>query len=328
MGQPPIFVSVSDTQAVLEPADVVRQCEQALRWDAAGAIQWPAPRSLNIAPDRWGNDYHMKACVLEEVPVAGLRLVSHPLDESSPICTRLILLIDPETSLPLAIVDESWNYAQRTVASIALASRHLSRADASILAVVGAGRLARTAIDYYATQFPLSEIRIAARREESGRALADDVTRRMQLDVLVTDRIEDAVRGADLVLTATSATEALLREDWVDAGTVVACVGTAEAGRELAEKSDLFVVDSREQLKKELVAEYGEDAPEWIDATVGEVVAGTHPGRTTEDQRVLIVTEGLASQDIAIAYLAYSRVRDRGQGLSLPVAAAELAAAS
>ena len=95
MGAPPIFVSVSDTQAVLEPIDVVRQCEQALRWDAAGAIQWPAPRSLNIAPDRWGNDYHMKACVLEEVPVAGLRLVSHPLDESSPICTRLILLIDP-----------------------------------------------------------------------------------------------------------------------------------------------------------------------------------------------------------------------------------------
>jgi ornithine cyclodeaminase/alanine dehydrogenase-like protein (mu-crystallin family) len=328
MGQPPIFVSVSDTQAVLEPVDVVNQCEQALRWDAAGAIQWPAPRSLNIAPDRWGNDYHMKACVLEEIPVAGLRLVSHPLDESSPICTRLILLIDPATSLPLAIVDESWNYAQRTVASIALASRHLARDDAATLAVIGAGRLARTAIDYFATQFPLTEIRIAARREESRRALADDVAARMQVDVAATDRIEDAVRGADLVLTATSATEALLRNEWVGPGTVVACVGTAEAGRDLAEQCDLFVVDSREQLRKELVAEYGESAPDWIDATVGEVVAGSHPGRTTAEQRALIITEGLASQDIAIAYLAYSRVRDRGAGLSLPVAAAELVGAS
>jgi ornithine cyclodeaminase len=83
------------------------------------------------------------------------------------------------------------------------------------------------------------------------------------------------------------------------------------------ESADLFIVDSREQLRNELVSEYGESAPAMIDATVGEIVAGAHPGRTAESQRVLIVTEGVASQDIALAHLAYTRSLKRGLGRRL-----------
>jgi ornithine cyclodeaminase len=327
MAPPPVFITAADCQAVLSPDDIVDQIEQVLRWDAEGQIQWPAPRSLNIAPDRWGNDYHVKGCVLEAIPVAGLRLVSHPLDESSPICTRLILLIDPATTLPLALIDESWNYAQRTVASIAMAARHLATDSARVLAVVGAGRLARTAVEYYAGQFDLAEIRVASRREETRQAFAADLAGRHGARVSSPDRVEDAVRGADLVLTATSATSAVIEDAWVKPGAVVASVGTAEAGRTFTETCDLLVVDSREQLRKELVAEYGDDAPDWIDATVGEVVSGSHPGRQSPDQRVLIITEGMASQDIALAHLAYRRAIEQGIGLPVPLAAAQLAGA-
>ena len=326
MAHPPVFLTAADCQAVLSPDDIVDQIEQVLRWDAEGQIQWPGPRSLNIAPDRWGNDYHVKGCVLEAVPVAGLRLVSHPLDESSPICTRLILLIDPQTTLPLALIDESWNYAQRTVGSIALAARHLATPDARVLAVVGAGRLARTAVEYYAGQFELVEIRVASRRDETRRTFAAELAGRHGARASAPDRIEDAVRGADLVLTATSATTAVIENEWVKPGAVVASVGTAEAGRAFTESCDLLVVDSREQLRKELIAEYGEEAPDWVDATVGEVVSGTHPGRQSPDQRVLIITEGMASQDIALAHLAYRRAVERGIGIPFPFAAAELTA--
>jgi alanine dehydrogenase len=316
----PIFITASQCGELLEPADVIEQVEQALRWDAAGEIHWPTPRSLNIAPDRWGNDYHVKACVLEAIPVAGIRLVSHPLDEASIVCTRLIVLIDPATTLPLAIVDESWNYAQRTVASIAMAARHLARTGASILGIVGAGRLARTAIDYYATLFELEEVRIASRRAETRQSLADGTAARHDVSARAVDQTRDAVEGADLVLTATSATSALLEDPWVGPGTVVASVGTAEPGRDLARTADLLVVDSREQLRKELIAEYGEDAPDWVDATVAEVVTGSHPGRTDPSQRVVIITEGIASQDIAVAHLAYRRAVERDLGHSLPLA--------
>ena len=72
MGQAPILLTNADCQRLLSPLDVVAQIEAALAWEDAGAIAWPTPRSLNIAPDRWGNDYHVKMCVLEAVPVGGI----------------------------------------------------------------------------------------------------------------------------------------------------------------------------------------------------------------------------------------------------------------
>jgi|GEM_PF-6459270 len=305
----PRFISAEECQKVLTPQDVTAEIKRVLEWDAAGTIQWPVPRSLNIAPDKWGNDYHMKAAVLEEIPVAGLRLVSHPPDESSPQCTRLILLIDPATTLPIALVDESWNYAQRTVASIVVGVEAVAVPDARTLAIIGAGRMARACVDYYLSAFALDEIRISSRTPTRRDALVAEVSA-CYPDISVTgyDSAEDAVRGAQLVLTATAAEHAVIADDWIAPGATVACVGTAEPGPEFAKNADLFLVDSREQLRKELIAYFGEDAPDWVTASVGEVVSGVHPGRTDPAQRALIVTEGMASQDIALAYLASQRV--------------------
>jgi len=321
MAQGPILLTAADCQRLLSHLDVVAQIEKALAWDAEGTIHWPTPRSLNIAPDKWGNDYHVKMCVLESVPVGGIRVVSHPLDESSPINTRLILLVDPTTAWPLALIDESWSYVQRTVGSIAMAARHLANPGASSLAIVGAGRLARTAAEYYARLFDLQEIRVASRTAAKRDQTVADLATRLGVRVRAADSIEAAVRGADLVLTATSATTALLEDAWIGPGAVVACVGTAEPGKELLEKVDLFVVDNRDQLRKELIAEYGEGSPDWIDATVLEIVTGRHPGRTSPQQRAVLVTEGIASQDIALAYLAYQRAMEEGIGMVLPIGA-------
>jgi ornithine cyclodeaminase/alanine dehydrogenase-like protein (mu-crystallin family) len=323
MTQVPILITSADCQRLLSHLDVVAQIEQALAWDAESSIEWPTPRSLNIIRDKWGNDYHVKMCVLESVPVGGIRVVSHPLDESSPINTRLILLVDPTTALPLAIVDESWSYVQRTVGSIAMATRHLANPDASSLAIIGAGRLARTAAEYYARLFNLAQIRVASRTASKRDQMVSELGAALDVPVVAAESIEAAVRVADLVLTATSATTALLEEGWVKPGAVVACVGTAEPGRDLLEKADLFVVDNRDQLRKELIAEYGEGSPDWIDATVLEIVTGSHPGRTNPAQRAVLVTEGIASQDIALAYLAYQRAREEGIGLPLPLGPVE-----
>jgi len=110
-----------------------------------------------------------------------------------------------------------------------------------------------------------------------------------------------------LVVELPNGTRAMLEESWIGPGTVVATLDSAEPGRDLAEKSDLFVVDSRAQLQKELTELFGAEAPGWVDATVAEVVSGKHPGRTDEAQRVLIITQGMASQDVALANLVYQR---------------------
>jgi ornithine cyclodeaminase/alanine dehydrogenase-like protein (mu-crystallin family) len=265
--------------------------------------------------DRFENHYHLKACILDEISVAGFRLVSHnATDETSQDATRYVVLVDVESSRPLAFVDETWTYAQRTVASIVMAARHLAREDAGTLALVGAGRLATTALEYYTRLFKLHEVRIASRRPETRAALAARATNRYGVSGKPADNIEAAVRGADLVLTATNSARAMLEESWITPGAVVAALDSAEPGRDLAEKADLFVVDSREQLRKELTELFGAEAPSWIDATVAEVVSRKHPGRTSPDQRVLIITQGMASQDVALAHLAYQRALERNLG--------------
>jgi ornithine cyclodeaminase/alanine dehydrogenase-like protein (mu-crystallin family) len=261
----PLFLTARDCQRLLSPEDVLAEIERVLVADAAGSVRWPAPRNLNIAPDSFGNDYHAKSCVLEDVPVGGFRLVSHPADEASRFSTRLVVVIDGNSTLPLAIVDESWSYLQRTVGSVALASRKLAAGEPETLAVIGAGRLATTALRYYASLFKLKDVRIASRRPETREALAERATNRYGLAARGVDSVEAAVRGAELVLTCTSSDQALLEEPWVGPGTVVAALSTAEPGRDLVEHSDLLIVDSREQLQKELIAEFGPEAPERID---------------------------------------------------------------
>ena len=293
---------------------MLAEIERVVSWDAAGRVRWPAPPNMNMR-DRFENHYHLKACILDEISVAGFRLVAHnATDETSQDATRFVVLVDVESSRPLAFVDETWTYAQRTVASIVMAARRLAREDAGTLALVGAGRLATTALEYYARLFKLREVRIASRRPETRGALATQAATRYGVAARPASSIEEAVRGADLVLTATNSARAMLEEPWIAPGAVVAALDSAEPGRNLAEKADLFVVDSREQLRKELTELFGAEAPGWVDATVAEVVSGKHPGRTHPDQRVLIITQGMASQDVALAHVAYQRALKRNLG--------------
>lgn len=297
---------------------MIGEIERVAAWDAAGRVRWPSPRNLNLR-DGFDNHYHAKLCVLDELSVAGFRLVSHSgADEQSREATRFVVLVAAESSLPLAIVDETWSYAQRTVASVVVASRHLAAGEPRRLGLVGAGRLAAASLEYYRRLFRLAEVRVASRRPESRAALAARATEQYGLATRPAESVEQAVRGADLVLTCTNSGRAVLEESWVSPGAVVAALDSAEPGRDLAERADLLVVDSREQLQKELVEQFGPDAPGWVDATVGEVIGGQHPGRSDPSQRVLIITEGMASQDVALAHLAYRRAVERGVGAPLP----------
>ena len=316
---PLIYLTAKQCHDLLKPDDVLAEIERVVAQDAAGRVRWPAPPNMNMR-DRFENHYHLKACILDDASVGGFRFVSHnATDETSQDATRFIMLVDVESSRPLALVDETWTYAQRTVASIVMAAHRLARDGAGTLAMVGAGRLATTALEYFTRLFKLTEVRIVSRRPQTRSALAAKAKANYGFNAKAVDSIEAAVRGADLVLTATNSGRAMLDEAWIAPGAVVAALDSAEPGRDFAEKADLFVVDSRAQLQKELIDLFGADAPSWVDATVAEVVSGKHPGRTSREQRVLIITQGMASQDVALANLAYQRALNNKIGMELPI---------
>jgi alanine dehydrogenase len=308
-GGPPPFVSAADCERVLSLDDVLAEVRLALERERAGRISWPSPRKLDLIGDSHGNHYHLKACVLEDVPVAGIRLVSHPGDDDPGGGTRLVLLVDPATTRPLALVDESWNYGQRTVASVALASAAVAREGAATLGLVGSGHLARLALPYYRRLLPgLRALRVSSRRPERREALADWAGDELGLDAVAVASPGEACAGADVVLTCTSAGRPLLTEADVAPGTVVAALDTVELAPELARAADALLVDSREQLARELVDCYGPGVE--AHATFAEVLAGDHPGRRGDEDRIVVVAQGLASQDVGLAHRAYVSVRD------------------
>ena len=318
MQNPPIYLTSSQCQSLLTSQDVIEQIERVVAWDAEGKIRWPSPRNMNMR-DVHENHYHLKACILDPLSIAGFRVVAHlSTEENSSNATRYVVVVDAESSRTLAFVDETWSYAQRTVASIVMAARKLALPDAGVLALVGAGNLATTALEYYSKLFNLREVRVVSRRPHTREALASRAESHYKIPARAMDSIEAAVSGADLVLTATNSGKALIEAAWIAPGAVVATLDTAEPGRDYAEQADLFIVDSREQLQKELLELFGEQGPGWVDATVAEVVGGRHPGRTDPKQRALIVTQGMASQDIALAHLAYVRAVERKLGLVMP----------
>ncbi len=313
----PLYLAAADCQSLLKPAAVIRAIEETLRWDAAGEVRWSDPKSLKMA-DRFGSSYHIKACVLEPAGVSGFRLVVHQADEARGTATRWIILFDTKTALPLAIVDETWTYAQRTVATMATASRKLA-SPGRVLALVGAGRLARAALTYYKHLFDLSEVRIASRRPETRAALAEVARQELGLPARAAGSVEEAVKGADLVLTCTNSGRPLLENSWVGPGCVVASLDTAEPGADLVGRADLLLVDSREQLEGELVQCFGPDAPGLVDATLADVFGGRHPGRTTSRQRIVVISQGLASLDVALASQAHRLAGKAGCGSRLPM---------
>ncbi|HEX8252427.1 MAG TPA: ornithine cyclodeaminase family protein, partial [Thermoanaerobaculia bacterium] len=264
------------------------------------AIRAPrAPGLLGLMPAWRGGErpyYALKeVCVFPDNPKRGLD--SH---------LGAVVLHSGETGEPLAFVNASAITAIRTAAVSALATRLLAREDAATLAIIGAGVQARS----HARAIPLvrniKEVRTYSRT--SGTASS----------------VEEAVRGADIIVTATSSREPVLRRAWVAPGAHINAVGSSiaaarELDSDLVAAASLFV-DRRESTVNEsgdyLVAlrDGAIGGPGHIRAELGEILTGGATGRTSEDEITLFKSLGLAIEDLAAAAFVYERAQAEGQG--------------
>jgi alanine dehydrogenase len=234
------------------------------------------------------------------VPSSGLgcKLVTlFPGNRDRPTHQALIALFDPETGTPAALMDGTYITAMRTGATAALAARILARADASVLAILGTGVQSRSAQEMFPRARDFDEVRVAGRGE-----------------------FEEAVRGADVVHAATASPEPVVRLEWLSPGAHVSSVGYGAGGSELdpaiVERADLVVVEQRDSAFAPLPAGAPELDPRGRDGVVelGEIVAGTAAGRSSDEQITLYKSVGVAAQDLAAATLVLTAARERGVG--------------
>jgi ornithine cyclodeaminase len=251
------------------------------------------------------------------LPSAGAlttKLVSlFPLNAGSSLPTHqaVIVAFDAETGEPRALLDGTAITALRTGATSALSARLLAREDASVLALLGSGVQARSHADAFARVRPLREIRVAARDRERAQALAAELSARLAVDARGVESFEEAVRGADLVAATTHASEPVVRREWLEPGAHITSVGFNPGGREVAGevvRDALVVVESRTAALAPPPA--GSNDLLWairdglideshVHAELGELVAGSKPGRTSPEQLTLYKSVGIAIQDAA-----------------------------
>jgi ornithine cyclodeaminase/alanine dehydrogenase-like protein (mu-crystallin family) len=218
-----------------------------------------------------------------------------------------VLLHDGATGELIALLNASPVTAIRTAAVSAVATRALARDDATVLAVLGAGVQGRSHLDAVQRVRPFDEVRVASRTPEHARALADEVGAR------AVESFEEAVRGADVVCCCTHASEPVIRRDWLSPGTHVCSVGASQEGPELDEATvtaGLLCVESRMAFQPPPAGAFelqGRDPEAAVE--LGEVLAGTRPGRTAPDQITVYKSMGHAVEDAAAAALVLERAR-------------------
>ena len=234
-----------------------------------------------------------------------------------------VMLFDGTTGELLAVVNASAITAIRTAAVSGLATRLLAREDAGDLAIIGAGVQARPHLIAMNCVRRLRRVRIASRNFENAQRLANEMQPQLSTLVEPVETVEAALRGADIIVTATTSREPVLERKWISPGAHINAIGTfspkaREVDTATMVAASLFV-DVRESALNEagdylIAANEGAIGPEHILADLGEVLTGVHSGRTSPEEITLFKSLGLAIEDLAAAARAYQKAQDQDFG--------------
>jgi alanine dehydrogenase len=316
-----------EVSELLDLDRLVDALAEAMAAASAGATSMP-PRMAAVVAERNAFLAAMPA-FLPSAPTLAVKLVTlFPGNAAAQLPTHqaVVLVFDPATGTPLALMDGTYITATRTAAASALATRLLARPDAAVLAVLGTGVQARSHARALVRVRPIQEVRLAGRHPERTRALVEELSNELGAVVRGAASYEEALAGADVVAAATHSPDPVVRRSWLAPGVHVNSVGFVREGREVdgeTVRDALVVVETRAAA----LAPYpsgsndllwpirdGLIGAEHVHAEVGELVAGTRPGRTAPDQITLYKSVGVAVQDAAAAALILKGARERGAG--------------
>jgi alanine dehydrogenase len=311
-----LYLSQSDVEDLLDVDAMLEAIGQALVLFSSGVTSVP-PRTAARAPDGlMGVMAGYVPGVALEVKLVSVFPGNH--GHGVPSHQALIALFDEKDGTPLAVMDGTHITAIRTGGTAAVATRALSRADSRVLAILGAGVQGGSHLDTFTHVRDFTEIRVASRDQAKAAALAA-----RHPNARVAASFEEAVRGADVVACCTDAREPVIWRAWLKQGAHVSSVGGTfgpELDAETVAAGKVFV-EWRGAATNAPPA--GAHELQGLDASaiteVGEVLAGTKPGRTSVRDLTIYKSTGHAVEDAATASLVYTRALAEGAGRRLPL---------
>jgi len=310
----------ADVRAALDMPSLIDAVERAFVAYSSGRAELPGVIHLDVPEHR--GEIHVKAGHLHGGSHYAVKMASGFYDLDPPAIDGMLVAFDATTGAPAALLlDNGFVTDARTGAAGGVVARHLAPAATRNVAVIGTGGQARYQLDALAVARPdFREVRVWGRNRARAARCVEDLRVRPGLPegctFGVADTVQEAVAGADVVITCTASREPLVRVEWLAPGTHVTALGSDGADKQeldvgVLARADLFVVDSRTQCAQIGELHHALDAEIVLspdDVTeLGEICADLKPGRTSEEQLTVCDLTGVGVQDVAAAQLVLER---------------------
>jgi ornithine cyclodeaminase/alanine dehydrogenase len=318
-----LYLSHADVKKVgLKMKDIISIVEQALYEHGSKSVEMPPKPGVHPLKNTF---IHAMPAYIPKMNAVGMKWVAcfpenykHNLEQT----TGLIILNDPQTGVPVAVMDCAWVTAMRTAAVSAIAVKYLARTNSRIVGIVGAGVQGR--YNLLSLREALAEIdlvKVYDIRREVLKKYVEEASANARFEIVPVKSAREAVEDSDIVVTATTITskpEPFIKDEWLKKGALglpleFDCAWEAKA----LKTCDKFVTDDAEQTRSFTHLGYFPEGVPDIYAELGEIVAGKKKGRETNEERIIDLNGGIAIEDVSVGKKVYDLAQDKGIGIKL-----------
>ncbi len=323
MQQNILYLSREDVEATgVQMQEIIEALDKTFQEKGEGRYEMPPKPGIHPGKDSF---MHAMPAYVPHFGAAGIKWVSgNPTNQKKglPYISGLLILNDPDTGIPLAVMDATWITGKRTGAASAVAAKYLARKDSSSLGIIACGVQGRSHLEAFSCLFKLKTVKAFDIQPDLAQKYAKEMSKALDLDVQVVDSAKEAVRNMDMVVTSGPILKdpsPTIGGGWLAPGGFASPVDfdsywTGEALQEM----DKLATDDIEQMEYYRQIGYFQKTPRAY-ADLGEIASGKKPGRENDEERIISLNLGVALDDMATAGLIYQKAKVKGIGRVLPL---------
>jgi ornithine cyclodeaminase/alanine dehydrogenase-like protein (mu-crystallin family) len=318
-----LYISKADVEKTgVSMPEIISAVEKVFKEKGEGRTEMPPKPGIHTRPDAF---IHAMPAYIPSLAAAGMKWVSgYPQNQvmGLPYISGLLILNDPETGIPIALMDCTWLTAKRTGAATAVAAKYLARRQSSTVGIVACGVQGRSNLEALSCLFPVKKVKAYDIRPERADCFAKDMSTQLQVDIEQVKSVSEAVRNMDIVVTSGPILKEpmpTIEAGWLAEGGFASlldfdCYWKRDAFREVSK----LATDDVTQMRHYRREGHFRNVPEPY-ADLGEIVAGIKSGRSSDEEKTMTINLGLGLEDIATALLIFDRAREKQIGMGLPL---------
>lgn len=302
--------------------EIIAALDCMFREKGSGRIEMPPKPGIHPLPDAF---IHAMPAYIPALASAGIKWVSgFPQNQSRglPYISGLLIMNDPATGIPTAVMDCTWITAMRTGAATAVAAKYLARKDSSTVGIVACGVQGRTNLEALSCLFDIKYVKAFDIYPEIANNFAQEMEKKLDVQIETVDEPAQAVKDLDLVVTSGPILKnpsPVIDQGWLKHGGFASPVDFDSYWKGSALKqADKLATDDIGQMEYYRREGYFKDTPDAY-ADLGDIAVGNKPGRESDEERIISINLGLALDDMAVAIVLYNKAKEMGIGTELPL---------